>query len=402
VSAPAFAQSNVTIYGTLDYGYTFQNRNIGTYSFDRVDANGNDVWKHNGVKSRSGLDSGVSKANRLGFKGTEDLGNGLKLVFVLETGLTGDNDSLLKNNARQSYAGLAGSFGTVAFGRHYTPQHIFTSAVDPFGKNGFGASNNVLTQDARLSNLVAYISPSWGGFSFITGFTNSYDGNESNENKGALGDYNQQDTRVWAFSPSYTNGGLFVGFNYHQAHFNETTDEKSFDFKHLRVYEGYVSYDFGPVKLGAIYGQRNTKLGDIPHPAPTFAGQTYDLDDIKVRQWLIGATWKITGVDRLLVSYAKRNVKVDDALGDDSRLGQWALGYEHSLSKRTVLYAHYAHQSQNRAQRRDTSKAYLDYYSGASGLAGIAGYDPAGVSKAALSGGSGYRQGFAVGVRHDF
>ena len=383
VSAPAFAQSNVTIYGTLDYGYTFQNRNIGTYSVSGYDALGNPIWDHHGVQSRQGIDSGVSKANRLGFKGTEDLGNGLKLVFVLETGLTGDNDSLLKNNARQSYAGLAGSFGTVAFGRHYTPQHIFTSAVDPFGKNGLGAANNVLAQDARLSNLFAYISPSWGGFSFITGFTNSYDGNESNENKGA--NYDLQDSRVWAFSPSYTNGGLFVGFNYHQAHFNESTGAASLDFKHLRVYEGYLSYDFGPVKLGALYGQRNTKFGEVGND---------DVSDAKVKQWLIGATWKITGVDKLLVSYARRHADVDsDYFGDDAKLSQWALGYEHSLSKRTVLYAHYAHQTQNKGQRRDTTAGLFDT---------VVGYDAAGVSKAASSGGSGYRQGVAVGVRHDF
>jgi predicted porin len=381
VSAPAFAQSNVTIYGTLDYGYSFQNRNIGTYSYGGVDAYGNDIWHHDGVSSRQGIDSGLSKANRLGFKGTEDLGNGLKLVFVLETGLTGDNGPLLKNDARQSYAGLAGGFGTVAFGRHYTPQHIFTGTIDPFGKNGISSAGNVLAQDKRLSNLIAYISPSWGGFSFITAFTNSYDGNESNENKGGLHNYNLQDTRVWAFAPSYTNGGLFVGFNYHQAHFNEMTDGAILDFKHLRVYEGYASYDFGPVKLGALYGQRNTKFGE------------HDVDDTKVKQWLIGATWKITGVDRLLVSYARRHVEIDgDVFGDDAKLGQWALGYEHSLSKRTVLYAHYAHQTQNKGQRRDTGGAIQD----------VMGYSQSGVGADAGGTGSGYRQGIAVGLRHDF
>jgi predicted porin len=361
VSAPAFAQSNVTIYGSIDYGYTVQNKNV-----------------EKGVRSRQGLDSSVSKANRIGFKGTEDLGNGLKAVFVLETGLNGDAGSMFKDNNRQSFAGLAGGFGTVAFGRQYTPQHLFTGVVDPFGNNGIGAGGNALVKDKRLDNLVAYISPTWGGFSFVTGYTNSYSGNESNENK-VDGQFGTHNTRVLAFAPSYTNGGLFVGLNYHQAKFNDSNP--TFDIEHLRVYEGYAAYDFGPVKLGALYGHRTTSIG------------LDGVDDIKLRQFLVGATWKITSNDALLVSYSNRRVEVDDAVGHDSRLGQWAIGYDHNLSKRTAVYARYARQYQNRAQRELPED---------NGLFGVAGYAGASVSGDADFGGSGYRQGFAVGIRHDF
>ncbi|MDR1062927.1 MAG: porin [Azoarcus sp.] len=361
VSAPAFAQSNVTIYGSIDYGYTVQNKHIGSDS------------------SRQGLDSGASKANRIGFKGTEDLGNGLKAVFVLETGLNGDNGGLFKDgNARQAYAGLAGGFGTIAFGRQYTPQHLFTGAVDPFGNNGLGAGGNALVKDKRLDNLIAYISPTWGGFSFVAGYTNSYAGNESNENKDS--GYDLGNTRVWAFAPSYTNGGLFVGLNYHQAKFNEPN--ATLDIEHLRVYEAYAAYDFGPVKVGALLGQRRTAVG------------AHGVDDVKLTQWLLGATWKITANDSLLVSYTNRRVKVDDSFGKDSRLGQWALGYDHALSKRTALYARYAVQQQNNGQKENTFPA--------GSLQGIAGYRQAGVTSDADFGGEGYRQGFAVGIRHDF
>ncbi|MDR1228920.1 MAG: porin [Azoarcus sp.] len=365
VSVPAFAQSSVTIYGTLDYGYSVQNRNVAK-----------------GVSSRQGVDGNISKQSRLGFKVVEDIGNGLKVVGVLETGLVADNNTLLKNDARQSYAALAGNFGTVAFGRHYTPQHLFTGAVDPFENNGLGAAGNALVKDKRLSNLVAYISPSWGGFSFIAAYTNSYEGNESNENKD--GTHGLQDTRVWALAPSYTNGGLFLGLNYHQAKFNESN--APFDIEHLRVYEAYAAYDFGPVKVGALYGQRNTAIGQS------------GIDDIKLSQWLIGATWKITANDSLLVSYTNRRVKVDDAVGDDTRLGQWALGYNHALSKRTALYARYAIQQQNRAQRDVIGEGHPVL----GDLGGVAGYGPASVTADAGFGGTGYRQGFGIGVRHDF
>jgi predicted porin len=358
MSAPAFAQSNVTIYGTIDYGYTLQGHNI-----DRD------------IDSRSAVDSGISKANRLGFKGVEDLGNGLKAVFVLETGLNGDQGGLWKGgSARQSYAGLAGGFGTIAFGRQYTPQHLFTSAVDPFGKNGLGSAQNVLVQDRRLDNLLAYISPTWGGFSFVAGWTNSYGGDESDGNSSTKY-WQNDDLRVWAFAPSYTIGGLFVAGNFHQARGHRALG-LAID-PEIKVNEGYASYDFGPVKLGGYYGQRKI---------------TTDLDgDIKVRQWLVGATFPITANDKLLVSYSSRQTK-DKILNDEKlKVGQWALGYEHALSKRTALYAQVAGQNQNKAQRE----------LGDSGLDGSIGLQAAGVGTTYGSG-YGYRRGVAVGLRHDF
>ena len=372
LSAPAFAQSNVTIYGTVDFGYTLQNRNID-----------------GDVRSRQGVDSGISKASRIGFKVVEDLGNGLKVVGVLENGLAGsadgdDNFGILRDTSRQSYAALAGPFGTVAFGRHYTPQHLFQSAVDPFAANGIGSSANVLIKDTRLNNLVAYISPNWGGFSFITAYTNSYGGDESNNNHGAQGNLDLVDTRVIAFAPSFATGGLFVGANYHQAKFNEPNGTDTAE--HLRVLEGYVSYDFGPVKIGGLYGRRGTK--DVA-----------TVDDIKVSQWLVGATFKITASDAILASYNRRAVKVGDLdrVGlDDLRVGQFALGYEHNLSKRTALYAQWATQTQNSAQKELPGAGVLG------DLGDVVGYNSRDVSRQEGVGGSGYRQGFAVGIRHDF
>ncbi|MDR1424575.1 MAG: porin [Azoarcus sp.] len=407
LSAPAFAQSNVTIYGTVDYGYTLQNRNVA-----------------HGVDSRQGVDSGISKASRIGFKVVEDLGNGLKVVGVLENGLAGDTTGvgILNGTARQSYAALAGGFGTVAFGRHYTPQHLFQSAVDPFAANGIGSSANVLSKDTRLSNLVAYISPSWGGFSFIAAYTNSYEGQENNENRGshragytidqntgtivptpAGYDYDLTDTRVIAFAPSFATGGLFVAANYHQAKFNEPDAPA----EHLRVLEGYASYDFGPVKIGGLYGQRVTKDVDTRAVGGV-------KDDIKVSQLLIGATFKISANDAILASFSRRTVKTGDYADipglplDKLKLDQWALGYEHSLSKRTTLYAQYVGQRQNNAQKIANERLEaLDNAVGlggvVSGLGGVVGYNSRSVSSSQDGiGGTGYRQGLAVGVRHDF
>ncbi|GHU25332.1 porin [Betaproteobacteria bacterium] len=371
VSAPAFAQSNVTIYGSVDFGYTFQNRNIAS-----------------GVDSRSAVDSGISKSNRLGFQGTEDLGNGLKAVFVLETGLAGERSDQtgLWGGAgnRQSYLGLAGGFGTVALGRQYTPQHLFTAAVDPFGKNGLGDASHVLAQDARLDNLLAYISPTWSGFSFVAGFTNSYSGDEGLENKsgiGVLGTSPLKDARVWAFAPSYSSGPIFAALNIHQARTNESDPLKS-----IGVIEGYFSYDLKVVKISALAGQRKTKLDGG--------------NDLTIKQALLGVSAPVGPNGKILSSYTYRKVDTDrnflagvaTGYGDGAKLGQFSLGYEHSLSKRTTLYAQYAHQTQNRQQ-----KGLL----GASALSGAVGAIGA-TSSGVWGNGDGYRQGFAVGARHNF
>jgi predicted porin len=245
---------------------------------------------------------------------------------------------------------------------------LFTSAVDPFSTNGLGDAGKVLVKDTRLDNLVAYISPNWSGFSFVTGFTNSYSGNESRENKSTALDLT--DARVWAFAPQFAQGPVFVALNFHQARTNESDALKS-----VAVAELYASYDFGPVKLSSIFGQRKTKLDGGA--------------DLRVRQGLIGVSVPV-GSGKILTSYSRRTIDSDDAflgaLGDEAKLGRWALGYEHSLSKRTTLYTQYAHQTQNRQQKALSS----------GGLNSIVGATSSGVWT------DGYRQGLAVGVRHDF
>lgn len=353
MSAPVFAQSNVTIYGLIDMGYKWQGDNVTS-----------------GVGSRQAVDSGISAANRLGFRGTEDLGNGLKASFVYETGLNGDTAGFVGGGFhRQSYVALSGNFGTVALGRQYTPQHLWTVAIDPFGKGNVGSAGNVLAQDSRLDNLAAYVSPTFGGFSVVAAFTNSHTGNESRDNKAAatvLGNGDFGDVRVWALAPSYKNGPLFVGLNIHQG--RENVQNSGLDA--LKVWDLYGSYDLGVVKLGAIYGKRTIE---------TTAGQ-----DIEMTQWLLGATVPVGASGKVLASYNHRTTDFDNGTGD-ARVGQWAVGYEHALSKRTSLYAAYAHQNQNSRQEAFST-----------GMFAVS------VGDATSGNGQGYQRGLAVGVRHTF
>ncbi|MFV0371011.1 MAG: porin, partial [Azonexus sp.] len=154
-SGAAFAQTNVTIFGIADVGY------VG------VDADGG-KFQHN-------INSGVLSTSRIGFKGAEDLGNGLKAIFNLEYGLLLDQNTGIGASgavARQQFVGLTGGFGTVVAGRLQTAGLDYTVAGSALGGSAaVGAITQVSANDdfpllnngSRADNAVAYISPSFGG-----------------------------------------------------------------------------------------------------------------------------------------------------------------------------------------------------------------------------------------------
>ena len=116
VAMGAQAQSSVTLYGVADVGVEYLNRTAGD---------------HSNVRMQSG--NGITTGSWWGLRGTEDMGGGLKGVFVMESGFNLDTgtktDSRLFN--RQAYVGLQGKFGAVMLGRQQTPVYDFTLAFDP-------------------------------------------------------------------------------------------------------------------------------------------------------------------------------------------------------------------------------------------------------------------------------
>ena len=180
LAAPlAIAQSNVTIYGIADVGVE---------------------WGDSGFGNKFRVQSGQASGSRLGFKGSEDLGGGLKANFTLEMGFALDNGQLTTHNsqttnsasiiktaptttgtvifARQAWAGLSGNFGEVNLGRQYTPLFWVLLNSDPVGA-GTGATpfnlyllgphatppdNTQSTRRARSDNSITYKTPTIGGF----------------------------------------------------------------------------------------------------------------------------------------------------------------------------------------------------------------------------------------------
>lgn len=299
----ASAQSNFTVYGVADAGVVYENGHSGGSV----------------TKIQSGLESG----SRLGFKGTEDLGNGLRALFVLEQGMSIDNGTSTQGGrlaGRQAFVGLGSDFGTVTMGRQYTPVYNAYGVVDPFGNNTAGDINTLFGQDAdflsrdfRMDNAIIYNTPSnLGGFnaSAAYGF---------GEQPGSLSMQRQIGFSLGYASPA--NGPINVIYAYHLAN-NENLE---FDA------DGNSSLiDLGTFKTHFLGGTYNFNVIKV-HAA--FERTTHG-DDHKTQSYLVGATVPL-GIHSVFADYTYRDNKVTD----NANASQFAIGYNHTLSKRTNLYS---------------------------------------------------------------
>jgi predicted porin len=161
------------LYGSIDGGYTNKQDKVGV--------------------SNTMFGSAISKSNRIGFRGTEDLGGGLKALFVLETGFNSGKETPSSIGDRGAFLGLAGGFGTVTLGSsQLTPSFYAGAAVNPTGSDNFGLLNYAIT--TRFDNSVNYQSPAFFGGLVLRGAMIQ----KADNAKSAASD----------ISAIYTNGGL--------------------------------------------------------------------------------------------------------------------------------------------------------------------------------------------------
>ena len=287
-SGAAYAQSSVTVYGVADLGLVAESGGAGG--------------------SVAKLSSGVEAGSRLGFKGTEDIGNGLSVNFVLETGIAMDTGGSNQGNTlfgRQALVGLKGGFGSVSAGRQYTPLFLSLDSVDPFGTGLAGASTNLFAYyptsgNARMTNSIIYNTPGMDGFTgtLAYGFGEVAGNTSANRQIGA--------------SLTYEQGPILITLVHHN-----TNDAIALDSAKTTLLGG--AYDFGPVKLHLVYdsnsGPGNTKNTDA----------------------LVGVSAPLGG-GTLMASYIHK----DDKSAADKDASQIAIGYSYPLSKRTNIYTAYA------------------------------------------------------------
>jgi len=301
-SGAAHAQSNMTIYGTVDAGYV----------------------KSTGTKASMG----EKYNNRLGFMGTEDLGNGLKATFQLEQRFNLFDGSSANSKAFEgaSNLGLKGRFGQVRFGRVDELSTETFRKIDPFEQYGVGSMFKTHLRgdnlEGRISNTVRYDSPNLNGFQLGASYTLK-NGSKSYVNSFLDGmripdsDPEYIDTTEagasngYAVSVTYANGPLYLVSNYNVA----VNTNKSYNWN---VGGAYV---IGATRISVGYEQSKDK---------------FLMEGVKWDTWLLGLSHKI-GAGTVNASYSQRKISGASSINEynDKKL---AFGYSHSLSKRTSVY----------------------------------------------------------------
>ncbi|MFH1815310.1 MAG: porin [Pseudomonadota bacterium] len=379
--------SNVTMYGRIDYGFMSRGGDSGGLSQAGRTGRLND------------FEDGIQGTNRIGFRGSEALGNGLKAIFEFEFGFSGDSgQSFGGTSNRHSWIGLEGAFGTVLGGRVDGARYSFVGQYDPFKNQTvanagslFGVTSG-LGQADRADNAIVYITPEVApGLKFLAAYTTSL---LSEAGSGSLlgHDVETGDTPLWAVAALYNNGPISFTLDYENLKIknsgasnagttfgiNQTTglitptttvfnggSDLEFDLWVIGA-----SYDFGVAKLSAYY--ENVE-GD------NTASKAVSESD----GWLIGLTVPVTTNFVIKTSYVKAN---DDAR-NNADCKKWGIGGEYSFSKRTQAYATFAKLSADSAATCGISK----------NAAGTGGTGSNG------AGGSAYGDtGFNIGLAHTF
>ncbi|HEX5342667.1 MAG TPA: porin [Duganella sp.] len=314
-AAQAQAQSNVTIYGLVDVGVVSE----------RGGAAGN----------LTKVTSGIGGQSRIGFKGTEDLGNGLSAIFQLETGFKADDGALDSTNTifnRQAFVGLKSKdAGQLTIGRQYTPLYLAQSQVaDPFGAGYAGSIKNLFPSagaNTRVSNALVYSTPVMEGFSADALY--------------ALGEQAGSTTagRQFGFGLNYAQGPLNARLVYNNKNNDTaavgTTPAKIQDTGRNTMFA--ANYDFKVIKAYFAYSaDKGVNSAQIP-VANAFGYAVAPKPSLDSNDVLIGATIP-AGNGSVMASYIRKN----DKTANNQDADQWALGYLYSLSKRTQTYVAYA------------------------------------------------------------
>lgn len=329
----AHAQSSVTLYGLIDAGITYTN-NQGGHS----------AWSQS---------TGSVNGSRWGLRGAEDLGGGLKAIFVLENGF-GINNGTLKQNGRefgrQAFVGLSHEqYGALTLGRQYDSVVDYLGPLSLTGTQFGGTQfahpfdNDNLNNSFRINNAVKYTSVNWAGLKFgaLYGF--------SNNNQFA-------NNRAYSAGVSYSYAGFNIGAGYLQLNnnFGPTVSNASgavaldntFVGKRQRVFGGGLNYTFGPATAGFVFTQsrvnRATAIG--AGASGVSSGIALDGTFMRFNNYEVNARYAITPAWTVAGSYTYTAGFIEN---NHPGWNQFNLQTAYALSKRTDVYLQGVYQKVN-------------------------------------------------------
>jgi predicted porin len=372
LSAPAaaFAQaSNVQIYGRVNVGV------------DNYEAKGAAAGSGSDFKGRIRV---FDQGSRLGVRGTEDLGGGLKAIFQIESGVNVDSGNSLTQSGsanasagtfatRDSFAGLEGGFGRITLGRQnawYSNGVIeqtnanYVNAGLPFFSGNLGVINGAT---ARTSNLVLYTTPTFGGFNASVYYAPNSETAAANTSTNAS---------IYGWTARYSgvvNAQVDWGINK-----KATPLAGAGDLSAIKVGVGWPYAPGAQISVVVIEDKQESSAGS----GFAVAGDT-------IKQRGIGVNWEhVFGNIQALaqafkVQKAKGCTETATVSCDNTETQGFMAGAKYLLSKRTGVYVTYA-----KVTNKD--RANLDFTP--SGYTAISGTAPAGIDPRV----------WALGIMHNF
>lgn len=337
----AFAGSavaaDVTLYGLVDYGVRYQNLDADTAGVDKT----------NKVDMKSGANSG----SRFGLKGTEDLGNGVKVGFVLENGFAADTGALGdKNNRlfdREAQLFVDGSFGRVSFGRvgqlaSANGSYGLLGVTGPFS-TGYGDATSGLkfvgaNGFTRFDNTITYMTPSFGGLTVYAQYSSSVS---------STGTENESDTdRAYGIGAKFVGAGLtLVGVVDSTNYQSFGTDAVSKDMDDALTVTLGGNYDFQVAKVyfgGQYFDNAKTvaTTNVIVDANKAKIGTGYTLGSLGAEGWGLGLGVGVPVMGGTASAYAGY-LDADSVDDSDASLKRFtgAVGYSYTFSKRTSMYS---------------------------------------------------------------
>jgi len=309
IAAPMAVAADVTVYGIAHMSMDQNETDTGT----GVTAGDVDNWQAN------------SRASRLGFKGSEDLGNGLKANFQLELGFDMDGTGLGNTNSasapRNTWVGISGDFGEIRFGRHDTPAKVASyaagietigdSIIDNNRKDGDG--KKLILTDERANGALAYISPNMSGFQFVGAVVPG----ESTNDGGADDTGNDGISDTYSLGAWYKNAGLAISAAYE----SNAGDNNAPDQDAWLVSAGYT---IDALTVAAHY-EDVSDFGNV-------RGQDRDTITVMAKYAM--------GNNTLIANYQMSETDNNGTQVTD--VDAWGIGLQHSFSKRTSAYVAYS------------------------------------------------------------
>jgi general bacterial porin, GBP family len=336
----AHAQSTVTLFGVVDIGFAYQRIKAGSDPSSFINPNN--------IYSQFGMASGQEASSRWGLKGVEDLGNGLKANFVYESPVDVTN-GLSSGFTRQSTLGLSQSgVGSVDLGRRLSPGSYAFVGIDPFNTNFSLASldSSMGATNIRFSNMIALTTASFGGLSFLAGYSTDTGLRAINSpvKAGTFGTSNK--FRALSLGARYSSGPVLIGALF-DTYFTPSGEGSSsvkqwniggtYDFKILTVHAAFGQNIDGRVSGTNTLANAETSGGDT-----NTRGAVVYQPGARTNQWMLGLSAPIGTQGKVFGSVQQMRPGGDFNTGARTNQTTSSIGYSYKLSKRTDIYAYYS------------------------------------------------------------